>query len=282
MRALMPSVLRRLASEPSLSWDYILLRRTLPDSCAVRCLVAIPGFPSWARRSGAFHYHPLASYDSLLAALPSRYRKNVRRYRKRADELGVTYHTAQSREECEVLFQEFLQVEASGWKGEDGAGTAIALDPGLRRFYEALMQRFGDRGQCRICVIRHEARPIAAGFGLALNQTAYRMKWAYDESYARISPGTLLHWHILENACDDPNLRWLNMISDAPWHIQWAPITDDVHDIAVFRPGLAGRIASTEQEVLSQVRMWRRRAIDRWIVTEGGRRRIAWPSRRLA
>jgi CelD/BcsL family acetyltransferase involved in cellulose biosynthesis len=229
--------------------------------------------------SGAFHYHPTRSYDALVEALPGQYRKNIRRAYKRAEELGnVTYHLAKNRQECEALFPEFLQVEASGWKGEEGTGTAIVLDPGLLRFYTTLMHGLADRGQCRIAVIRHDHRPIAASFGLVMDRTLYGLKIGFDESYARIAPGTLLHWYILRNACEEPKLETYNMVSDSTWQLQWRPLSAEIHDIAVFRPGLAGRIASAEQRALAGYRSWRHSAIRRWIVTERGRRRINWPS----
>ncbi len=213
LRAVMPSVLRSLASEPGVSWDYVLLRRTLPDSCAARCLRDIAGFTGWVCESGIFHHHPVRSYCALLDALSRKSRKNLRRAQRQAETLGnVTYHTARSREECELLFPEFLHVEASGWKGENGTRTAIALDSGLRRFYETLMQRFADRGQCRITAVRHEGRPIAAGFDLVMDRTQYGLKVGFDESYGQIAPGILLHWYILRTACEDPRLETYNLI----------------------------------------------------------------------
>ena len=69
------------------------------------------------------------------------------------------------------------------------------------------------------------------------------------------------------------------MASDAAWSRQWRPSTAELLDIVVIRPGIAGRVAGTEQRVICQALDWRRRFVRRWIVSERGRRRVAWPRR---
>lgn len=283
LRAVVPHVLDTLAAECETRWEYIAFRRTLSGSCAARSLAIAPGFTSRVSAIGYLDYISLESYDALFGALSSRFRNNLRRARKRAEAMGdVTYHTATSLSECEALFPEFLEVEASGWKGEEGTGSAIVLDDGLRRFYATLMKRFAVHGQCRIDVVRHGSRPIAAAFHLVMDQTVYGLKIGFDESYAEIAPGNLLHWYIFRTACEDPGLKVFNMASDAAWHAQWRPRTAELLDIVVFRPGLAGRIASVEQRLVGAAIVGRRRAAHRWLRSERGKWRLAWPPRRGA
>jgi CelD/BcsL family acetyltransferase involved in cellulose biosynthesis len=167
-------------------------------------------------------------------------------------------------------------VEASGWKGKGGTATAVDLDRGLRAFYAALTRRFAAQGRCRIHAIRHHGRPIAVAFSLQLDHTLYMLKIAYDESYARFSPGNLLYWYIIREACEDPQLETYNMVSDAAWWLPWRPHVATVHDIVLFRPGFAGRIADAEQHALAKADDWRHRAARRWFVTTRGRRRLDW------
>jgi CelD/BcsL family acetyltransferase involved in cellulose biosynthesis len=141
------------------------------------------------------------------------------------------------------------------------------------------MHRFADRGWCRIDVVRHDGRPIAAAFQLVMDQTIYGLKIGFDESYAQIAPGNLLHWYIFRTACEDPQLETYDMTSHAAWHSNWRPRAAELLDIVVIRPGFAGRIASAEQHVLEHARDWRREVARRWVVTARGRRRLAWPRR---
>ncbi len=282
LRAVMPSVLSSLARELGFQWDYIALRRTLGDSGAARCLRDVPGFPGLVSECGQVHVISLESYEALFSALSSRFRNNLRRAAKRAETLGdITYHTATSPQQCDALFAEFLQVEASGWKGKEGTESAIALHAELRQFYAALVSRFAVHGQCRIDVVRHADRPIAAAFHLVMDQTLYGLKIGYDESYAQIAPGNLLHWYIFRSACEDPRLATFNTTSGAAWHSQWRPRSVELLDIVVVRPGLAGTVANAEQRVLEHAADYRRRIARRWFVNERGRRRPTWkPPRR--
>jgi CelD/BcsL family acetyltransferase involved in cellulose biosynthesis len=277
LRAVMPSVLRRLAAERDLPWDYLALRRTRRGSGAERCLRDLPGFTIRSTPVGSADFLSVRSQDALFGSLTSHFRNNLRRAHKRAEALGgISYHTARDRQECEVLFREFLAVEASGWKGEEGTRSAIALDPRLRSFYATLMRRFADRGQCRIDVVRHDGRPIAAAFQLVVDQTIYGLKIGFDESHAQIAPGNLLHSRIFASACDDPLISTYDMTSDAAWHAQWRPSAVELVDIVVVRPGLRGALADAEERTREHARHWRQRFVRRWIVTERGRRRLVW------
>jgi len=277
LRAAMPAVLRRLAAEPDVPWDYLALRRTRRESCAEWCLRDLPGFTIRSTPAGLADFLSVQSQDALFGYLTSHFRNNLRRAHKRAEALGgISYHTARDRQECEALFQEFQAVEASGWKGEEGTRSAIALDAGLRSFYTMLMRRFSDRGQCRIDVVRHDSRPIAAAFQLVVDGTIYGLKIGFDESHAQIAPGNLLHWHIFRSACDDPQLSTYDMTSDAAWHAQWKPSAVELIDIVVVRPGLRGAIADVEERTRERANHWRQRFVRRWIVTERGRRRLVW------
>jgi CelD/BcsL family acetyltransferase involved in cellulose biosynthesis len=277
LRAAMPAVLRRLAAEPDLPWDYLALRRTPRDSGAGRCLRDLPGFTIRSTPAGSADCLSVRSQDALFGSLTSHFRNNLRRAHKRAEALGgISYHTARDRQGCEALFQEFLAVEASGWKGEDGTRSAIALDDRLRSFYTMLMRRFADRGQCRIDVVRHDTRPIAAAFQLVVDQTIYGLKIGFDESHAHIAPGNLLHSHIFRSACYDPLITTYDMTSDATWHAQWKPGAVELVDIVVLRPGLRGAVADAEERTREHARHLRQRIVRRWIVTERGRRRLVW------
>jgi CelD/BcsL family acetyltransferase involved in cellulose biosynthesis len=283
VRGVMPVVLEQLATVTGSSWDYLLLRRTPADSAAVACLRDVLGFPGWTCDAGHVDTMALRSYDEFFYALSSHFRNNLRRAHKRAEALGgVTYHTGMTPRACSELFPEFLAVEASGWKGAHGTGSAIALDDGRRRFYEALMHGFAERERCRIDVVRHDGRPIAAAFSLVTGTCLYGLKIGFDESYARIAPGNLLHWYIVRTACEEGRLKTFNMASDAAWHAQWRPRAAPLLDVVVVHPGVAGLFAGVEQRAIERARGLRRTVGHRWLVSERGKRRLRLPVGRSA
>lgn len=67
------------------------------------------------------------SYDEVAAGFDGRFRRNVRRLSRRAREMGkIQFHSYRPVEDINRHFQELLDVEAAGWKGESGTNTAIA------------------------------------------------------------------------------------------------------------------------------------------------------------
>jgi hypothetical protein len=69
-------------------------------------------------------------------------------------------------EELRRGFAEFLEIEASGWKGQSGERSAIKLHPDLMRFYESLNIEFAPSRSIVLNCLRIGERPIASQFCL--------------------------------------------------------------------------------------------------------------------
>ncbi len=117
-------------------------------------------------------------------------RKELRRQRRRLEDIGsLTYSSATSPEEVRAAMEQFLSLEASGWKG--GQQSALLSDPSTATFVRSMSRFFARQGACRIDALELDHRPIAMGIVLAANDTAFYWKTAYDEKYGRYSPGVL-------------------------------------------------------------------------------------------
>jgi CelD/BcsL family acetyltransferase involved in cellulose biosynthesis len=86
-----------------------------------------------------------------------------------------------------AALQDFLTLEAKGWKG--AAGTALIQSPALRRFAETAVDSLGRHGQAGVARLLVGLRPIASIVTLQSGGGAWCWKIAYDESLARFSPG---------------------------------------------------------------------------------------------
>jgi CelD/BcsL family acetyltransferase involved in cellulose biosynthesis len=84
----------------------------------------------------------------------------------------------------------FLDLEAAGWKGR--RGTALAATEATHEFFVAAVHGLASAGMARIDLLRLDGRPIAAGVTLIAGGRAWYLKTAYDEAFARFSPGVLL------------------------------------------------------------------------------------------
>ena len=94
--------------------------------------------PGWAVRPS----RPSAHFDLTGdgGAVPGKLRRNLARLRRRLEASG-TLRVERVREPgaLTAAWARFLAVEASGWKGADAAGTALATDATLAGFYGALL-----------------------------------------------------------------------------------------------------------------------------------------------
>ena len=127
----------------------------------------------------------------LRAALPARRRKEFARQMRRLAELGpVAVETAREAHAVAARFEEFLTLEAAGWKGK--RHTALASRAATAEFGRAVVRNRAASRTARIVSIRLGAEPIAMVVCFVEGATAYTWKIAHDERYARFSPGAQL------------------------------------------------------------------------------------------
>jgi len=133
-------------------------------------------------------------------------------------------------------------VEASGWKGSQGIGTAIKLHPSLRCFYSTLARTLSASGKVSINTLSTDGKCIAAQFCILLDDTAYILKIGYDEGYKRYAPGNLLVDLLLKRCMEEGAIKNINLITDAEWHVDWKPKSYNKSRLYVFNTTPAGRV----------------------------------------
>lgn len=133
-----------------------------------------------------------ADYDAFLAGHPHKSRlKDLRRRRRRMEEAGhLTVESATEGAALERALEDFLAVEAAGWKGE--AGTALRSRPQTEAFARALFRQGNGPVTVRADWLRLDGRTVAASLALVSGGTAYLLKTAYDESLRAQAPGLVL------------------------------------------------------------------------------------------
>jgi hypothetical protein len=73
----------------------------------------------------------------------------------------------------------------------------------------------------------------------ALGRSLVLLKIAYDEAYARLSPGNCLFDRVIERELAAKTVDEVNCLTDMPWHRSWEMPQADFHDLWVYprRPG---------------------------------------------
>jgi CelD/BcsL family acetyltransferase involved in cellulose biosynthesis len=107
--------------------------------------------------------------------------------------------------------EEFLQLEASGWKGR--SGTALLCRPAHDRFFREVSQGFAEQGRLMFLSLQAGTRVLSQSTALIGGHGLFGFKKAYDETLARWSPGTLLDLDVLGWFHQMRQLHWIDTCS---------------------------------------------------------------------
>jgi hypothetical protein len=145
-----------------------------------------------------------ASY--LDDAIGAKKRKELRRQRKRLGDMGqVTSSSAGDASATMPALDDFFRLEADGWKGR--AGTAARDHTDIAAFMTAAVTSLAAEGKASVARLAVDARAVATMIVLrsgAVNEaTAWAWKIAYDERYARFSPGVQILLDVTQALLDD-------------------------------------------------------------------------------
>lgn len=167
------------------------------------------------------HRYDRAMLRSTLAAdaywethVRAKKRKELRRLQKRLAELG-TVETRQlaARTELPRWCADFLALEASGWKGQEG--SALACRPSHAAFFRAACAAAFDGGRLHFLRIDLDGRAIAMLANFRHGEGAFSFKIAFDEELGRFSPGVLIEIANLHAVQGDPAIAWMDSCAAA-------------------------------------------------------------------
>ncbi|MBX3206211.1 MAG: GNAT family N-acetyltransferase [Labilithrix sp.] len=125
------------------------------------------------------------------SGVSGKHKKELRRLERRLGDLGrLDYSDLAAGEDAEPWLERFLALEAAGWKGR--GGTALAARSGGRAFFLAAAREASRRGRLQMLEMRLDGAAIAAKCNFIGGEGVFMFKIAYDERYAKYSPGVLL------------------------------------------------------------------------------------------
>ncbi|CAN5803052.1 hypothetical protein BH09PSE5_BH09PSE5_40330 [soil metagenome] len=140
-----------------------------------------------------------------------------------------------------AAFEQFIELEQAGWKG--GEGTAIAQSQSLRSHYEQLYALDTAQAWAEVHVLTLDGRAIAVQFCVVSGGIREVVKLAYDETCRKQSPGNVMLDHMLRISCEDARVESFGLVGSPPWLAEWAPSSQEVHDIWLFRHTAIARFA---------------------------------------
>jgi CelD/BcsL family acetyltransferase involved in cellulose biosynthesis len=118
-------------------------------------------------------------------------RKELKRLAARLAELGsVASRTLAAGEDWRPWCDAFLALERSGWKGRNG--SALACAPESEAFFREALAGAAAAGRLQLRSLELDGRPIAMLVNFLVPPGSFSFKIAFDEDYARFSPGVLI------------------------------------------------------------------------------------------
>lgn len=186
----------------------------------------------------------------------SNMKNNLRRCEARLRALGkLTPVRLAPGDDIDAWTNEFMQLEASGWKGR--AGTALACREDDRRFVAAIFPEAFRRGRLVITGLDLDGRPLARHCMISGGEGSFTFKIAYEETYANCSPGIVAEVDNVRQFIEMPGTRWIDS-NTAPESTNYGRVWKDRRTVQRISIGLsgAGRLAVAALPLMRLAKHW--------------------------
>ena len=148
------------------------------------------------------------------SAVPGDLRRRLRRKERRLSERGRVEHLAmRAEDDIGRWIDDFLRIEASGWKGQ--SGSALASSESGRRYFTEIATSAFRRGRLLMLGLNFNGRPIARRCAFAAGEGSFAFKTAYDEAFADFSPGAMLEMDSIRQLQTLLDVRWMDSCATA-------------------------------------------------------------------
>ncbi|MGV3512708.1 MAG: GNAT family N-acetyltransferase [Novosphingobium sp.] len=167
------------------------------------------------REQRALLHSPLTPELYLERALTGKKRKELRRQHARLAEQGqievLRYHDGTA---LDAWIENFLELEKRGWKG--ASRSAMACAPQTEALFRHALEGAAALGRLERLSLVLDGRPIAMLVNFLTPPGSFSYKTAFDEEFARYSPGVLLQRENLA-LLSRPEISWCDSCA-APDH----------------------------------------------------------------
>ncbi|GAB4511057.1 MAG: GNAT family N-acetyltransferase [Roseibium sp.] len=157
----------------------------------------------------------------LAAADSGKRRKEMRRLLRRLGDQGKVLLSSHEGEAAVQAFEAFLHLEAAGWKGR--SGTALLSLPETAGFARAAVANRARTGGLRIDELWAGDTLVAALVLFCEGGSIFSWKIAFDEDYARFSPGAQLALQALRANLASPGFKGADSLA-IPGHAMIEPL----------------------------------------------------------
>lgn len=183
-----------MMSADCMMWDLQQLR----PSSGVLSMPLKDGWSDNAEDQEPCPVLPLAPFDELLS---THARKKLRYYRRCAEREGTVSYETPSHETLDTFLEALFELHAARWKNRGLPG--VLADDTTRQFHREVARRMLDAGALRMYAMRIGDRIRAIFYGFAAHNIVYYYLGGYDPDLEKISIGTTIVAHAIEEAVRD-------------------------------------------------------------------------------
>jgi hypothetical protein len=243
-------------------WDIYKARDLLRDSHLGKAIFKHKRFYQTAYTEKLCAEIPIGDYDNAIKNLKKKFRGNLNNARSKLARAGdVRFEVERSADGVRRSFDDFVELEMSGWKGDKNnlhdtyhRPSAIGLKERKLNFYTSIVDQFARAGCAEINSLKLNDKLIGAQVCLLLNDTSYLVKVAYDEGAGQYSPGHLLIDFAYRRFAKEGRIMRYNLISDYRWFEGWNPTYREYVVMRDFNATLRGAFACLRSKLGARTR----------------------------
>jgi CelD/BcsL family acetyltransferase involved in cellulose biosynthesis len=136
--------------------------------------------------------------ENLPGTIPQRTWKDFRYYGRRAEKLGKVSFEIAREENFGELFDALIRLHSACWTARGKRG---GLDePAIQNFQREAARNLLSLGALRLHALRINGRIVACLYAFASGKRTYFYLSGFDPEFSRLSPGTLMIGHAIEQA----------------------------------------------------------------------------------
>lgn len=168
-------------------------------------------------------------------------KENERKRRQLEKHAPVRFDAIHGGDAVSGVVDEWLALEAKGWKGADG--VPILRDPQALRFYRGLTERAAADGTLALYTLRLGGELIACEYALRAPHRIDVLKIAYDEAWAKQSPGGILRLAVFEHELARGFRGTYHIGTLSEWKRRWSPEVRPLCSLQIYAGTARGRAA---------------------------------------
>lgn len=178
------------------------------------------------RRVAAIH----EGLDAWLATRSPKFRTNLRRARRRAEEAGYHWTWLRDTADPEALFERIMRIEQLSWKGLEGVGVHVGP---AREFYRQITLRLAATGRLRVMIGQQAGREVAYVLGGVFADTFRGLQLSYVAHHRAHALGNVAQLETIA-ALSAEGIAEYDLGTEMEYKARWAPEGLRTVTLAVF------------------------------------------------